>query len=261
MVFTLTLAVAQTPGYYLIYGNRDGSTIDVYLGADIEIEVWGVTADTTDDIDLNGDGILDSVNFMHNPLSSNDSIIVSRNGGDFYYPLDQWDHVDFLPPDSNSPIFGYTNHSLLAFADIGGDPNILFNSEGDTLLITILYMRTTSDSSYLNQEVCPFQEGFNPSHGSLLWGMQDGILAIIPLATYPCLYFVDYLAGDANGSVDVNGLDVIYLVNYLKGTGPPPDPVLLGDANGDCYTNGLDVIYLVNFFKGLGPPPFWGNCP
>jgi hypothetical protein len=159
MVFTLTLAVAQTPGYYLIYGNRDG--------ADIEIEVWGVTADTTDDIDLNGDGILDSVNFMHNPLSSNDSIIVSRNGGDFYYPLDQWDHVDFLPPDSNSPIFGYTNHSLLAFADIGGDPNILFNSEGDTLLITILYMRTTSDSSYLNQEVCPFQEGFNPSHGSL----------------------------------------------------------------------------------------------
>jgi len=255
------LAPAQTPGYYLIYGNRDGSTIDVYLDSDIRIEVWGAAPDTTDDIDLNDDGIPDSVNFMHNPLASNDSIIVSRNGGDFYYPLDQWDDVDFLPPDSNSPIFGYINHSLLAFADLDGFPNPLFNTEGDTILIAVLYMRTTSDSSYLNQEVCPFQEGYNPGSGGLLWGMQDGSVAITPLQTFPCLRFVHYMAGDANGSLNVNGLDVVFLVNYFKGAGPPPDPILLGDANGDCLVNGLDVIYLVNYFKGSGPPPFWGNCP
>jgi hypothetical protein len=66
------------------------------------------------------------------------------------------------------------------------------------------------------------------------------------------------LPGDANGSNDVNGLDVVYLVNYLKG-GPAPNPLLGGDANGDCSVNGLDVIYLVNYLKG-GPAPIRGNC-
>lgn len=67
-----------------------------------------------------------------------------------------------------------------------------------------------------------------------------------------------YLPGDANGSGIVNGIDVIFLVNYLKG-GQAPDPMLNGDANGTCNVNGLDVVYLVNYFKG-GPEPFRGNC-
>jgi hypothetical protein len=68
-----------------------------------------------------------------------------------------------------------------------------------------------------------------------------------------------YLAGDANGSGDVTGLDVVYMVNYLKGYGPAPRPLLSGDANGDCQANGIDVVYLVNYFKG-GPLPFYGEC-
>lgn len=82
--------------------------------------------------------------------------------------------------------------------------------------------------------------------------------------TAESITFVDtsgsYLAGDANGSGDVNGLDVIYLVGYLKGSGPPPSPYLAGDANGSCSVNGLDVTYLVSYFKG-GDPPFMGQCP
>ena len=69
-----------------------------------------------------------------------------------------------------------------------------------------------------------------------------------------------YLPGDANNSGEVNGLDVIYLVSYLKGNNPPPDPYLAGDANGSCDVNGLDVTYLVAYFKG-GPAPFTGQCP
>ncbi len=68
-----------------------------------------------------------------------------------------------------------------------------------------------------------------------------------------------FVPGDANASGDVNGLDVIYLVNYLKGGPPPPDPFLRGDANGSCTVNGLDVTYLVSYLKG-GPPPFAGDC-
>jgi hypothetical protein len=102
-------------------------------------------------------------------------------------------------------------------------------------------------------------EGFNPANGGLLWGMQDGVIPIIPQQTFGCLYFVDYIAGDANNSGEVNGLDVIYLVNYLKGLGQPPEPIFAGDANGDCLANGLDVIYLVAYFKG-GPGPSYGDC-
>jgi hypothetical protein len=69
----------------------------------------------------------------------------------------------------------------------------------------------------------------------------------------------DITPGDANGTGDVNGLDVVYLVNYLKGLGPAPSPILRGDSNGDCATNGLDVVYLVSYLKG-GPRPFSGNC-
>jgi hypothetical protein len=68
-----------------------------------------------------------------------------------------------------------------------------------------------------------------------------------------------YIPGDANNSGAVNGLDVIFLVNYLKGNGDPPDPYLGGDANGSCTVNGLDVTYLVSFLKG-GDPPFAGSC-
>jgi hypothetical protein len=81
-----------------------------------------------------------------------------------------------------------------------------------------------------------------------------------------------YLPGDANGSNTTNGLDVIYMVNYLKGEGPvPPDSCdcpphdwiyAAADANGSCSFNGLDVVYLVNFLKGEGPEPVGCNdCP
>jgi len=71
----------------------------------------------------------------------------------------------------------------------------------------------------------------------------------------------DYVAGDVNGSGVANGLDVVYLVAYLKGGNEPPYSCLCGahgdlfvgaDANGSCDINGLDVTYMINHFKG-GP--------
>ncbi|OGC91399.1 MAG: hypothetical protein A2W25_04515 [candidate division Zixibacteria bacterium RBG_16_53_22] len=69
-----------------------------------------------------------------------------------------------------------------------------------------------------------------------------------------------YVAGDANGDGAVNGIDVIYLVGYLKGFVPAPEPILRADANGSCSVNGLDVVYLVSYLKGTGAPPFYGEC-
>jgi|GEM_PF-5216165 len=75
----------------------------------------------------------------------------------------------------------------------------------------------------------------------------------------------DYEVGDVNGDWILNGLDVIYGVNYLKGTGPPPWCFcecesehfwyVCGDVNSTCTYNGLDIVYAVAYLKGLGPAP------
>jgi uncharacterized repeat protein (TIGR01451 family) len=78
----------------------------------------------------------------------------------------------------------------------------------------------------------------------------------------------DVLPGDANDDMAVNGLDVVFSVNFFKGgmTPPifcdcPPRGVVYAsaDANGSCEFNGIDVTYMVNYFKGRGEAPL--ACP
>ena len=70
-----------------------------------------------------------------------------------------------------------------------------------------------------------------------------------------------YRPGDINNNGSVNGVDIVYAVNYLKGTGNPP-PVdcggicpetspfyAAGDVNGNCAFNGIDITYFVRFLK------------
>jgi hypothetical protein len=53
----------------------------------------------------------------------------------------------------------------------------------------------------------------------------------------------------------VNVTDVIYLINYLFKSGPPPYPIAAGDVNADCTVNVTDVIYLINYLFKSGPAP------
>jgi hypothetical protein len=68
------------------------------------------------------------------------------------------------------------------------------------------------------------------------------------------------ILGDMNSDCEINLLDPLYLVNYLKGIAPwlPPD-VYLADVNGTCQVNGVDVTYFVNYFHN-GPALIEGNC-
>jgi len=84
--------------------------------------------------------------------------------------------------------------------------------------------------------------------------------SVAEASTYIDTTIIQYLPGDANNNGTVNGIDVTFLVSYLKGIGSPPDPFLAGDANGDCGVNGIDVTYLVTYLKGYGSPPFRGDC-
>ncbi len=69
-----------------------------------------------------------------------------------------------------------------------------------------------------------------------------------------------FLPGDVNNSGSVDGVDVIYLVNYFKGGPTPPEPFLRADCNGSCDVSGLDVNYLLLYLRGSGNNPHRGNC-
>jgi hypothetical protein len=116
-------------------------------------------------------------------------------------------------------------------------------------------------------------------------GLHDGAILITsndidePLATISVHFEIegvcDYLPGDVNRTGEANGVDVVFMVNYFKGLGNPPqercppcenigDNMLYpqGDVNGSCAWNGVDVTYFVNYLKGVGPAlSFCANCP
>lgn len=79
-----------------------------------------------------------------------------------------------------------------------------------------------------------------------------------------------YVSGDINNNGVLNGVDVVYAVNFFKGASVPlvncectPGVIwpVAGDVNNSCSFNGLDVTYLVNYFKGGNLPQPCHDCP
>ena len=64
-----------------------------------------------------------------------------------------------------------------------------------------------------------------------------------------------YICGDANRDQQIDGTDVVYLINYLYKEGSEPLPVEAGDCNRDENVNASDVVYLLNYLYRSGPPP------
>jgi hypothetical protein len=73
-----------------------------------------------------------------------------------------------------------------------------------------------------------------------------------------------YMPGDINGNGSINAVDIVYAVNYFKGSGNPPpidcgSPVgpcpeaspfyAEGDVNGNCAFNAIDITFFVRYLK------------
>ncbi len=69
-----------------------------------------------------------------------------------------------------------------------------------------------------------------------------------------------YICGDADASSQVTISDAVYLINYIFGGGPAPNPTLSGDANCDNVITISDAVYLVNYIFSGGAPPC-ATCP
>lgn len=78
-------------------------------------------------------------------------------------------------------------------------------------------------------------------------------LMLVPLV--PAHSTPDFVCGDADGNGIANISDAVWLVAYIFGGGPAPDPL----ESGDCDLNGIvnisDAAYLVAFIFCSGPEP------
>jgi hypothetical protein len=65
----------------------------------------------------------------------------------------------------------------------------------------------------------------------------------------------DYSCGDADGNDVVNVSDIVLMINFVFGDGPPPDPLGAGDVDCNGSVNVSDIVYLINFVFGAGYEP------
>jgi hypothetical protein len=123
----------------------------------------------------------------------------------------------------------------------------LFTHAGRESLIII--DTTTNDGEYCWDPDTPSDSclvRISDVDNSIPWDISDNFFFIL-----------NYVPGDPTDDDVVNIADVVYLVTYLFGDGPPPEPMAAGDVTGpdDCVVNIADVVYLVTYLFGGGPPP------
>jgi len=67
------------------------------------------------------------------------------------------------------------------------------------------------------------------------------------------IFVKDEICGDLNKDLQVNILDVVYLINYKFKNGPPPEPVEAGDFNSDGEIDINDIVAFINYKYKDGP--------
>jgi hypothetical protein len=68
------------------------------------------------------------------------------------------------------------------------------------------------------------------------------------------------ICGDADGNDIVNISDAVYLISYIFGGGPAPDPLPAGDCDCNEIVNISDAVYLIAYIFGGGSEPC-AECP
>ncbi|UCE67271.1 MAG: T9SS type A sorting domain-containing protein [Candidatus Zixiibacteriota bacterium] len=167
----------------LYFGNTDLSDVAVTIDSDIEIPVWYV--DAADPVD--------PIAFLHIPLASNDTVITSRDGGTLEsvlaYPT--WDDCSFLDPDPDQPTLGWTSQSILGWAELGGPPpdGVPLVGSPTPLHIATYLMHTANEPAYVNETMCAFQQGYNPTNHGVIFGDTLGTGFFYPGMEFSCLFF------------------------------------------------------------------------
>ena len=210
-------ANAQDPSLpdSITFGNLDGTPVLGAPGESISIPVWVKTDD--------------SVTFALIYMAADSAFFSSFDGADFYWPLTAWDEVTSYEPDDLWAPPGFVNQGFVGFwcLELPCDTSAVLQTNYQWRHVAGFRLTIREDSG-LEGDSTFILEGNDFFNEAPMFGMIGGTSGEIPV-TVPGLLKVTeaaYYPGDSNGDCAVNGLDVIYLVNYLKGVGPPPERVV-----------------------------------
>ncbi|MDX9858591.1 MAG: PQQ-binding-like beta-propeller repeat protein [candidate division Zixibacteria bacterium] len=171
---------------------------------------------------------------------------------------------------------GYDGHELWSFTT-GGEVNCLLvedmNNDGQLDVIVgsddqYVYVLDGSDGSVwwsfstaddvMHLAIGDISGNYAPNITCVTFG-SDGVVYAFE-SFYDgepgcCIGTTGNVNDDAGGAVDLS--DLIYLVNFLFLSGPPPACPAAANINGDagCAVDLSDLIYLVNFLFLSGPSP------
>jgi hypothetical protein len=137
--------------------------------------------------------------------------------------------------ESWGPPTCYSNSGSINIAMAGITP---LSGSGALVYVAFIVNGVEGDTTTIHFDHMQFNEGDPPS------SCRDGLFRV-----------GSFIYGDINCDGDINGEDVICLLNYLYREGPPPCPLLAGDANCDGDVNGEDIIILLNYLYRYGPEP------
>ncbi len=65
----------------------------------------------------------------------------------------------------------------------------------------------------------------------------------------------DFLCGDADGDGTITIGDIVFLIAYIFGGGPPSFPLKASDPDCSGEINIADIVYLISYIFGGGPAP------
>jgi hypothetical protein len=168
-----------SPEVFVWYGNPDNTHILAPIGDTILVDVYVQST-----VYLN----LDS---LHLALAAEDHHIndyQSDTAGVFYYPLTEWDDVQFLPPNELSP--GWHSQSLFGVADTGGDTNPYLLCPEPTKIASVA-LEIANDISIIGDTADCLMAGNHPVHGGSFTNDSTGSGPFYPQHFFLPLNFVE----------------------------------------------------------------------
>jgi hypothetical protein len=232
----------------------DSLTYSTYLGGNLTDEGYGVAVDSSGNSYVTG--VTLSADF---PTVSPYDGSHNGNGDVFIVKLGPagsiWGIV--TESDGSTPIGGVLIKSLQNGSEIARDTTALSGLYILANLLPGFYDVEASKVGYVSQTRQQIE---------VIAGQTDTLNFLLVQEIPPC----SYVPGDINGNSQVNGVDIIYGVNYLKGGQHPPTDCggicpepspfyAAGDVNGNCAFNGIDITFFVRYLKGQVPSLL--NCP
>ncbi len=191
--------------------------------------------------DLNGDGI-DEVIVPGNSTNKNVYALNGVDGSELWHYSTGGEVNSVLAFDVDNDfemevIAGSDDQNIYVLEPLTGDTSWVYSCADDVMHVGV------GDIS---------NDGL-PNIACVTFGSNGLVYAFNTLASGPL-----YTCGDADGNESVSIADAVYIIQFIFGGGPAPDPPEAADCDCSGTVSIGDAVYLINFIFGGGPAPCAG---